>query len=141
MIPLESLPALQKEKLIFVLGSSHRTGSTLLQRLLNSCPKVMIWGEHIAHLNGFFRQNGLLREWGKQHADERKNLMMQGTNIFAPNIMPEEYELVDAARIYIAGLFGLPAFKLAANLGSTKAVRQMVYFTGMFSRHAFIHLT
>jgi len=43
MIPLDSLPALQKEKPIFVMGSSQRTGSTLLQRLLNSCPQVMIW--------------------------------------------------------------------------------------------------
>jgi len=145
MIPLDSLPALQKEKPIFVMGSSQRTGSTLLQRLLNSCPQVMIWGEHLAHLSNFFRESGYLRDWGKQHADERKNFLLQGYNIFAPNIMPEEYELVDAARIYIAGLFGLPAFKLGRPFWGFKEVRygaQMAQFLQeCYPQARIIHLT
>jgi len=145
MIPLESLPAMQKETPIFVLGSSQRTGSTLLQRLLNSSPQVMIWGEHLAHLSGFLREFEVLRDWGKRHADERKNLLLEGYDIFAPNIMPEEYELVDAARIYIAGIFGLPAAKLGRPIWGFKEVRygaQMALFLQeCFPQARFIHLT
>jgi hypothetical protein len=145
MIPLESLPALQKEKPIFVLGSSQRTGSTLLQRLLNSCPRVMIWGEHLAHLSGFFREFRYLRDWENRHADERKTFLLEDYDIFAPNIMPEEYELVDAARIYIAGLFGIPAAKLGRPIWGFKEVRYgaqvALFLQECFPQARFIHLT
>ena len=145
MIPQESLPTLQKEKPIFILGSSQRTGSTLLQRLLNSCPRVMIWGEHLAHLSGFLREFRYLQDWAKRHADERKTFLLEDYDIFAPNLMPEEYELVDAARIYIAGLFGLPAVKLGRSIWGFKEVRygaQMALFLQeCFPQARFIHLT
>lgn len=145
MISLEILPALQKERPVFVLASSQRTGSTLLQRLLNSCPQVMIWGEHLAHLSGFRREFGFLQDWEKRHADERRNFMHEGYDIFAPNIMPQDYELVDAARIYIAGLFGLPAAKLGRSIWGFKEVRygaQMALFLQeCFPQARIIHLT
>ena len=38
-----------------VILSSGRSGSTLLQKLLNTHPELVIWGEHAGFLNGLMR--------------------------------------------------------------------------------------
>ena len=145
MFPFETLPVLQNQKPVFVLASSQRTGSTLLQRMLNSCPRIMIWGEHLAHLSVFSREFQSLMEWEIRHADERTAFLLEGYDTFAPNIMPEVFELVEAARMYIVGLFGIPAIKLGRPVWGFKEVRygaQMALFLQeCFPQARFIHLT
>jgi hypothetical protein len=145
MIPLETLPLLHKEQPVFLLASSHRTGSTLVQRLLNSCPRMMIWGEHLAHLSVFSREFRLLQEWGIQHADERDTFLQKGYDQFVPNILPQDTELVDAARLYVAGLFGIPAARLGRPIWGFKEVRYgaqvALFLQACFPEARFIHLT
>jgi hypothetical protein len=105
----------------------------------------MIWGEHLAHLGVFLREFRELRGWEGRHADERKTFLQEGHNIFAPNIMPEDYELVDAARMYIAGLFSLPAVRLGRPIWGFKEVRYgaqvALFLQECFPQARFIHLT
>lgn len=103
MLPIDLLSILPQQEPVFVLASGHRTGSTLLQRLLNSCPRLMVWGEHLAYLSDFSRELEALRDWRRLHGDKYTTFMLEDYNSFVPNIMPEDHELLDAARLYMDG--------------------------------------
>jgi hypothetical protein len=135
------------EQPIFLFATGQRCGSTLLQRLLNSCPDILIWGEHGGYLNSFVLQEyPALLEWGSRFSDNRKIFLVEGYDNFAPNMMvPEDYELWHAATAHIAALFGVPAAKLGRYIWGFKEVRYgakvALFLQKCFPKARFIHLT
>lgn len=110
-------------KPVFIFGCSHRCGSTLLQRLLNSTSDVMIWGEHDGYLNDYFWNFTHLVKWADRHNEERMIFIEKGYDDFLPNIIPSVETLREAARIYILSLFAIPAARLGRKVWGFKEVR------------------
>lgn len=108
---------------IFVFGCSHRCGSTLLQRLLNSAPQILIWGEHNGYLNDFFWSLGNLRKWAFQHNEERLRFFESGYDHFLANMSPDDESIQEASRAHLISLFALPAAKLGRKIWGFKEVR------------------
>ena len=103
---------------IFV-ASMGRSGSTLLQRLLNVHPDITIWGEHGGFLHGFFQSYGVTLDPNVQ-ANLADGFEHRGAVIgelsdkatFKPWVSPFRTEdLAEAVRDLTTGLFtkGLPA--------------------------------
>ena len=145
MINFDSTTILSTEKPIFVFASGHRCGSTLLQRLLNSCPDVLVWGEQNGYLSPFVRNFKTLLEWEAKFSSQRKTFLTKGFNNFVPNMLPEDHELITAARIYLVSLFGAPAAKLGKRIWGFKEVRYGInvafFLQELFPKARFIHLT
>lgn len=108
---------------VFVFGCSHRCGSTLLQRLLNSVPQILIWGEHNGYLNDFFWNYGNLLKWSMQHNDERLLFFKSGYDNFLPNMFPDQETIREAGYTYLISLFALPAMSLGRRVWGFKEVR------------------
>jgi hypothetical protein len=99
---------------IFVLGSGWRTGSTLMQRMLNDTPKTLIWGEpysegaivqRLAESIAFLDpENG--RFQGKILSDDAA---VPGEEEWTANMTPPLPRLVDAHRAMLDQLFKVPA--------------------------------
>ena len=133
------------ERPIFVFASTQRCGSTLLQRLLNSCPDVLIWGEHTGYLNSFIREYQALLEWESRFSSQRKTFLLEGCDNFVPNMVPEDHELMGAAIAHIVALFAVPAAKLGRSIWGFKEVRYgaqvALFLQKCFPKARFIHLT
>ncbi len=75
---------------VFLLSTTGRTGSTLVQRLITSTHQVMMWGEHGGQLIPSFRQNiELLAQWrAREGAGHFELFRERGLDAFIPNINP-----------------------------------------------------
>lgn len=92
---------------VFVLGCTPRSGSTLLQRYLNSTGEVFVWGEHAGLLGSV--QSGLAELWrvrdGLRHQTEE--LRRFGGAAWIANISPDpQAVLLPAARSFITAMYG-----------------------------------
>ena len=130
---------------IFVLASGQRCGTTLIQRLLNSNPDILIWGEQHGYLNGFLREYRALLEWESEYSHHRKTFLQNGYDNFVPNMLPEDIDLRKAAIVHITALFGESASILGRSIWGFKEVRydaQMALFLfRCFPKARFIFLT
>lgn len=130
---------------IFILASGQRCGSTLIQRLLNSNPDILIWGEQHGYLNGFLREYRALLEWESDYSHHRKTFLQNGYDNFVPNMLPEDIDIRKAAIIHISALFGDSAITLGRSIWGFKEVRydaQMALFLyRCFPKARFIFLT
>jgi hypothetical protein len=130
---------------IFILASGQRCGSTLLQRLLNSHPQVMIWGEQEGHLERFLTEHRALGRWAKRHDDLRLQFLRDGYDGFMPNVLPDETDVRNAAARYLEALFGRPATRMGRPIWGFKEVRYdadvALMLLNLFPDARFIHLT
>jgi hypothetical protein len=135
---------MQRERPIFLLASGHRCGSTLLQRLLNSSPDILIWGEQKGYLNQYIPIYRNLQQWERQVAGHRKTFLTEGYNNFIANMLPEDYELREAVILHLYALFGIPATRLGRSAWGFKEVRYGVdvalSLQECFPKARFIHL-
>lgn len=138
-------PPLQQENPIFVFASGHRTGSTLLQRLLNSSANILIWGEQKGYLNQLLPIFRGLQQWGRTNAHYRQVFLNEGYDNFTANMLPEKFELKEAMILHLYGLFGVSATRLGrANWGFKEVrygVNMALFLQDCFPRARFIHLT
>lgn len=145
MADAASAPTEPSDRPIFVLACCHRTGSTLLQRLLNSCPGVLVWGEQGGYLNGFLGEFRALLDWESRFAGHRRTFLAEGYDNFVPNVVPEEEDLRAAAGAHVRALFGDPAARLGRPLWGFKEVRYgadvALFLQRCFPEARFIHLT
>jgi hypothetical protein len=145
MIDLNLSVTAPSDRPVFLLSSGHRCGSTLLQRLLNSCPDVLIWGEQNGYLNGFLREYEALLDWESRFSNNRKIFLLEGYDNFVPNMVPEDHELRTAASAHIAALFCVPAMRLGRAIWGFKEVRYgakvALFLQRCFPKARFIHLT
>lgn len=130
---------------IFILASGQRCGSTLLQRLLNSHPEVMIWGEQEGHVERFLIEHQSLSAWAARHDDLRLQFLRDGYNGFLPNMLPDATDIQDAGKQYLKNLFGRPALRMGRPLWGFKEVRYDSYVAlllmGCFPEARIVHLT
>lgn len=131
---------------IFIFASGLRCGSTLIQRLLNSCPKVLIWGEQGGYFNNFYNYSHLgLIKWSNKYADQREIYRNKGYNNFIPNLTPSESEIYRASTVFIESIFGETALKLGKDIWGFKEVRYDVeialFIQKCFPGARFIYLT
>ena len=109
---------------LLVLAAGQRCGSTLVQRLLCSHPRVMIWGEHDGQLRPILAALKRLRIWADHDAAiARDELATSGYQGFIANLTPERLCIDDACRAFIETLFAKPAFEVARPIWGFKEVR------------------
>jgi Sulfotransferase family len=109
---------------LLVLAAGQRCGSTLVQRLLCSHPRVMIWGEHAGQLRPILAAVERLRIWADNDATiARDELAASGYQGFIANLTPERSHIDDACRAFIETMFATPAFALGRPIWGFKEVR------------------
>ena len=100
---------------IFVLASSWRTGSTLVQRLLSSSPDCVIWGESQPLIR--FLLEGVPRGTG-----QLDDFLDNGANTWMPLMSPRRYFFDQAKREMLTHLYGASASKLGRGRWGFKQV-------------------
>jgi hypothetical protein len=109
---------------ILVLGSGQRCGSTLVQRLLTSHPRVLIWGEHGGHLSDFIAMQDVLGQWDANVGVHGRDAFAKGGfDSWIANMLPGADALAEAARAYLLALFADPAAALGRPRWGFKEVR------------------
>jgi hypothetical protein len=131
---------------ILVLGSGHRTGSTLVQRLLISHPEVMIWGEHGGFLRKLLEITDSLEWWATgAGAEGSRELDAGGHDGWIANAMPGPEVAQGAARAFVRALFEQPASARGRSRWGFKEVRMTQEHAGklrrLFAGLTVIHIT
>lgn len=130
---------------LLVLACGHRCGSTLVQRLLCSHPRVMIWGEHGGQLRRVLAAVERLESWAEHYGtvarDEYAAFGYQG---FIANLTPQRDCIEDAGRAFIEALFATPARQLARPIWGFKELRyelsDALLLHKLFPRLRIIHI-
>lgn len=109
---------------LLVLGAGQRCGSTLVQRLLCSHPRVRIWGEHVGQLRQLLTAGNRLRLWSETNGMAGRNeLVTNGYQGFIANVTPERGDIDRACVSFIETLFADPARAAGRPIWGFKEVR------------------
>lgn len=107
---------------VFVFAASWRTGSTLLQRILNASGELLIWGEPGCLKDAEALFSRCQRYLSKMpHANKGQVLEQSGQWI--PTISPEVNRSVVAMRSFFSDLYGQEAAELGFGRWGFKEVR------------------
>jgi hypothetical protein len=136
---------------VFLLAAAWRSGSTLLQRLVMSDPRMLMWGEpyancdllgHMASSLRIFRADYPTDEWfiGSGKPGDREGLTEQ----WIANLYPEAVDLIGAHRALFNRLYGAPARMQGYERWGLKEVRYGIeharYLRFLFPRARFLFL-
>jgi hypothetical protein len=135
---------------IFILASGWRSGSTLLQRLVNSNQQTLIWGEPFANCNLIQNQTDSLKSFTKNYPQDKwllsnrsnyeKELHQQVTD----NLYPDVSDLIEGYRNLIKTVFKKPAIDRGYQRWGLKEVRLTskhgIYLKWLFPRAKFLLL-
>ena len=129
---------------VFIFGSCQRTGSTLVQRLLNSSDHMVIWGEHDGYLsellNGYYR----LMAWKKANSQSVSEFLSKSAQFFMPNTIVGQGEIRQSFTTHIKGLFPVPPERASAHMWGFKEVRYTaqvaLFLQELFPGASFIHM-
>jgi hypothetical protein len=109
---------------LMVLAAGQRCGSTLVQRLLSSHPKVLVWGEHAGQLREILGVGDRLTEWTTGLGElGRLGYARSGHQSFMANMTPEAGAVDDAVRAFVEVLFARPAAEAGRPVWGFKEVR------------------
>ena len=109
---------------LLILAAGQRCGSTLIQRLLSSHPKVLIWGEHAGQLRELLAVSERLGTWTAGLGElGRLGYARSGYQSFMANMTPEAAHIDDAVRAFLQALFGDPAESVGRPVWGFKEVR------------------
>jgi hypothetical protein len=109
---------------LLILAAGQRCGSTLIQRLLSSHPKVLIWGEHAGQLREILAVGERLTEWTAELGElGRLGYARSGHQSFMANMTPEADHIDDAVRAFVDVLFAGPAAGMDRPVWGFKEVR------------------
>ena len=109
---------------LLVLAAGQRCGSTLIQRLLCSHPRVRIWGEHVGQLRPVLTAGRRLRLWTEANGMAGRNeLATSGYQGFIANLTPERDDIDKACVAFIESLFATPARDAGRPIWGFKEVR------------------
>ena len=127
------------EKPVFIFAASWRTGSTLLQRVLNSTGNILIWGEP-THLNEMRKLNADLHGYYKTaepqyQAIEREGIEHAWTPIFSPK--PEYVN--PAFKAMLDGLYKTAANALGYDRWGFKEVRINAFENAVWLKELYPH--
>lgn len=109
---------------LVVLAAGQRCGSTLVQRLLCSHPRVRIWGEHVGALRPLLSVRQRLRLWTDAHGLAGRNeLDSSGYQGFIANLTPDRDDVDAACVAFVERLFATPARDTGRPIWGFKEVR------------------
>ncbi len=109
---------------LLILAAGQRCGSTLIQRLLCSHPRVRIWGEHVGQLRPVLTAVRRLRLWAETNGRAGRNeLAASGHQGFLANLTPECSHIDEACVSFIETLFAKPAHHVGRPIWGFKEVR------------------
>jgi Sulfotransferase family len=109
---------------LLVLGSGQRSGSTLLQRLLSSHPRVLIWGEDGGALGDLLAAGERLLGWSEEFGpDARAEYARHAYQAWMANLNPEPDRIAVALRQFFQSLYEQPAAALGRQVWGLKEVR------------------
>lgn len=133
---------------IFFLSAGWRSGSTLMQRLIMSDSRVLLWGEpyqesgliqHLAESARAFRA-----DWPKPKWFYRGNPPSELTGAWVANLFPQPGDWRSSQRSLLDGLFAVPARRAGALRWGIKEVRLTVehafYLRWLYPRSRFVFL-
>jgi hypothetical protein len=130
---------------VFLFASGLRCGSTLLQRLLNSHPDLLIWGEQDGFLNRFVPAHLALLDWQREYHAQRDEFLAFGYDTFSANMLPTDADLTEAASAFVRALFADPARRLGRPRWGCKEVRCDAaiasFLLDLFPAASIVHLT
>ena len=136
---------------IFIFSAGWRSGSTLLQRLVMSDPRVLVWGESYAHCNPVRMHADSLRTFSSLYpkdcwflsdikAQNSENL----TDVFIANMYPDMNYLRKAHQDFFLGLLAKPAIANGYARWGLKEVRlgieDAIYLKWLFPNAKFLFL-
>ncbi len=92
------------ESPVFLFAATHRTGSTLLQRIVNASGEIFLWGEphFVPDAAALYRR--LIRNSGKSLQDARK-VKRIGVGEWIPTVYPSERSVSVAFRALFLDLY------------------------------------
>ena len=136
------------ERPIFILSAGGRSGSTLLQRLVSSGERVLIWGEaydrsgivqHLSRSLASFSDTWPPREY-MQPPDDLQDISQS----WVANLYPPPEALLAAYRELLLELFARPAYALGASRWGFKEVRlgraEAALLKGLFPDASFLFI-
>jgi hypothetical protein len=131
---------------VVVLGSGQRCGSTLVQRLLTSHPRVLVWGEQGGHLDELLAHADVLRAWDANVAAHgRASYAEHKHHGWLANMLPGPEAIDDAVRAYVEALFARPAQQLGKPCWGFKEVHlardHMLSLQRLFPALRVVHIT
>ena len=97
---------------LILLSITHRSGSTLLQRICNARKKTLIWGEHGGVLTSFAQVFEKLVHFSVHSYNQRLKYFGGGEdpNVWMADMSPDldyvEQAIVDSARALLSSLYG-----------------------------------
>src|SRR3972149_1198387 len=76
---------------LIISGATHRSGSTLLQRIFNARKKTLIWGEHVGCLTDFCKTYDKIKYFSERYKRQREIYFSSGENpnYWNPNMTPD----------------------------------------------------
>jgi Sulfotransferase family len=92
---------------IFILGCSFRSGSTFLQRLVNSTDEAFIWGENVGLSEELIAVVAKLRSWREISRVQALDLESEGGKAWIANLTPAIDEL-EPARAFLKCFYSEP---------------------------------
>lgn len=129
---------------ILLLACCQRSGSTLVQRLINSHSDILIWGEHGGYLNHLYDGYESLKKWKELHDHSAAEFVSLSADQFMPNSLPDRPHLDEAFRQHILELFPVPAEISDRGMWGFKEVRYSLwtakFIEGLFPEAKVIHV-
>lgn len=129
---------------IFIFAASWRTGSTLLQRVLNASGEVFIWGEP-----AFLGQARVLYERTRTHFEKveynRNKAFDKTIGKRIPVVSPRPEQVTKAFRLFFDELYGKEVMALGLKRWGFKevradAVKNMIFLKELYPQAKFLFL-
>lgn len=131
---------------VFVLASGQRCGSTLVQRVLMSHPRLYMWGEQGGTLERVREMANAYTVWDRtQGQAARESFRAHGAQAFVANMCPPEDRFTVAGAAFLKALFDPRAAGSSKRRWGFKEVRHGRWFAEflvrLFPEGRVIHLT
>jgi hypothetical protein len=134
---------------VFILSSGWRTGSTLVQRLVMSSKKILVWGEPYAYSGYVRRLADSLLSFTPEYPFEMYLLRTHqqrglDTDAWVANLYPNPESVLQAHRRFFQALFAEPAAVEGWPSWGIKATRlehaHALYLKWLFPRAKFLYV-
>ena len=96
-----------QEKWIFINATTHRSGSTFMQRVINACSKAHIWGETNIGVRLLDIATVLQKAANRGGDMQREDFMSGNRDIWMAHMCPSQTQVYDALRIMMHHMYNV----------------------------------